>query len=94
MNQSIIRINLHSTLDREKSSEGNHLISKSKAFQSVGAIFLQIGRTHNKQRSKDVRVRTVVLLAFTLVKSHKNTGVSKVKLKKLCLTNAILPKQG
>ena len=61
-----------------KVSKGNNLISKSRAFHNVGAAYtkdlsknelshvLLIGGTHNKQGSKDARVRIVVLLTLTL----------------------------
>ena len=66
-----------------KVSKGNNLISKSRAFHNVGAPYtqdlsknelahvLQIGGTHNKQGSKDARVRIVILLTLNLIKSHK-----------------------
>ena len=60
-----------------KTSKGNNnRISKSRAFHNVGAAYtkdlsknelahvLLIGGTHNKQGSKDARVRIVVLLAL------------------------------
>ena len=65
---------------------GNNLISKSRAFYNVGAAYtkdlsknelahvLLIGGTHNKQGSKDARVRIVVLLTLSLIKSHKYSG--------------------
>ena len=55
-----------------KTSKGNHLISKSRAFYSVGAAYtkdlsnnelahvLLIGGTHNKQGSNDAHVRIAV----------------------------------
>ena len=61
----------------------NNLISKSRAFHNVGAAYtkdlsknelahvLLIGGTHNKQGSNDARVRIVVLLTLSLIKSHK-----------------------
>ena len=60
--------------------------SKSRAFHNVGAAYtkdlsknelahvLLIGETHNKQGSKDARVRIVVLLTLSLIKSHKYSG--------------------
>ena len=63
-------------------SKGNNLISKSRAFHNVGAAYtkdlsnnelahvLLIGGTHNKQGSKDARVRIVVLLTLSLIKSN------------------------
>ena len=69
-----------------KSSKGNNRISKSRAFHNVGATYtkdlsknelahvLLIGGTHNKQGSKDARVRIVVLLTLSLIKSHKYAG--------------------
>ena len=69
-----------------KASKGNNRISKSRAFHNVGAAYtkdlsknelahvLLIGETHNKQGSKDARVRIVVLLTFSLIKSHKYSG--------------------
>ena len=56
--------------------------SKSKTFHNVGAAYtigpsknelahlLLIEGTHNKQGSKDARVRIVVLLTLSLVKSR------------------------
>ena len=56
------------------------------AFHNVGAAYtkdlsknelahvLLIGGTHNKQGSKDARVRIVVLLTLNLIKSHKYSG--------------------
>ena len=67
-------------------SKGNNLTSKSRAFHNVGAAYtkdlsknelahvLLIGGTHNEQRSKDARVRIVVLLTLSLIKSHKYSG--------------------
>ena len=84
-----------------KASKGNNRISKSRAFHSVGAAYINdrsknelapillIGGTHNKQGSKDARVRIVILLTLNLIKSHKYSGavlltalpcVSKAKL--------------
>ena len=72
-------------------SKGNNL----KAFHNVGAAYtkdlsknelanvLQIGGTHNKQGSKDARVRIVVLLTLGLIKSHKYSGA--VWLTALCI---------
>ena len=69
-----------------KASKGNNRISKSRAFHNVGAAYtkylsknelahdLLIGGTHNKQGSKDARVRIVVLLTLSLIKSHKYSG--------------------
>ena len=69
-----------------KASKGNNCISKSRAFHNVGAAYtkdlsnnelahvLLIGRTHNKQGSQDARVRIVVLLTLSLIKSHKYSG--------------------
>ena len=65
-----------------KASKGNNRISKSRAFQNVGAAYINdrsknaltlillIGGTHNKQGSKDARVRIVVLLTLNLIQSH------------------------
>ena len=78
-----------------KASKGNNLISKSRAFHNVGAAYtkdlsknelahvLLIGGTHNKQGSKDARVRIVVLLTLSLIKSHKYSGA--VLLTALCV---------
>ena len=78
-----------------KASKGNNLISKSRAFHNVGAAYtkdisknelahvLLIGETHNKQGSKDARVRIVVLLTLSLIKSHKYSGA--VLLTALCV---------
>ena len=69
-----------------KASKGNNRISKSGAFHNVGAAYtkdlsknelahvLLIGGTHNKQGSKDARVRIVVLLTLSLIKSHIYSG--------------------
>ena len=69
-----------------KASKSNKRISKSRAFHNVGAAYtkdlsknklahvLLIGGTHNKQGSKDARVRIVVLLTLSLIKSHKYSG--------------------
>ena len=77
-----------------------NLISKSNAFHNVGAAYtkhlsknelahiLLIGGTHNKQGSKDARVRIVVLLILSLIKSHKYSGA--VLLTTLCVKNKIL----
>ena len=66
-----------------KASKGNNRISKSRAFHNVGPAYtkdlsknelahvLLIWGTHNKQGSKDARVRIVVLLTLSLIKSHK-----------------------
>ena len=43
----------------------------------------QIGGTHNKQGSKDARVRIVLLLTLSLIKSHKYSGA--VLLAALCI---------
>ena len=80
-----------------KVSKGNNRISKSRAFHNVGAAYtkdlsnnelayvLLIGGTHNKQGSKDARVRIVVLLTLSLIKSHKYYG--GVLLTALCVKN-------
>ena len=47
------------------------------------AHILLIGRTHNKQGSKDARVRIVVLLTLSLIKSHEYFGA--VLLTALCV---------
>ena len=77
-----------------KVSKGNNRISKSRAYHNVGAAYtkdlsknelahvLLIGGTHNKQGSKDARVRIVVLLSLSLIKSHKYSGT--VLLTALC----------
>ena len=82
-----------------KISKGNNLISKSRAFHNVGAAYtkdqskielahvLLIGGTHNKQGSKDARVRIVVLLTSSLIKSHKYSGA--VLLTALCVKSKI-----
>ena len=82
-----------------KVSKGNNLISKSRAFHTVGAAntkdlsknelahVLLIGGTHNKQGSKDARVRIVVLLTLSLIKSHKYFGA--VLLTALCVKSKI-----
>ena len=78
-----------------KPSKGNNLISKSRAFHSVGAAYINelarillIGGTHNKQGSKDARVRIVVLLTLNLIKSHKYSGA--VLLTALCVKSKII----
>ena len=70
-----------------KASMGNNRISKSMAFHSLGATYINdrskndlahillIEGTHNKQGSNDARVRIVVLLTLNLIKSHKYSGV-------------------
>ena len=82
-----------------KVSKGNNLISKLRAFHNVGAAYtkylsnnelahvLLIGGTHNKQGSKDARVRIVVLLSLSLIKSHKYSGA--VLLTTLCVKSKI-----
>ena len=82
-----------------KVSKGNNLISKSRAFHIVGAAYtkdlsknelvhvLVIGGTHNKQGSKDARVRIVVLLPLNLIKSHKYSCA--VLLTALCVKSKI-----
>ena len=82
-----------------KASKGNNRISKSMAFHNVGAAYtkdlsnnelthvLLIGGTHNKQGSKDARVRIVVLLTLSLIKSHKYSGA--VLLTALCVKSKI-----
>ena len=82
-----------------KASKGNNRISKSRAFHNVGAAYtkdlsknelahvLLIGGTHNKQGSKDARVRIVVLLTLSLIKSHKYSGA--VLLTALCVKSKI-----
>ena len=52
------------------------------------AHVLLIGGTYNKQGSKDVRVRMVVLLTLSLIKSHKYSGA--VLLTALCAKSKIL----
>ena len=82
-----------------KASKGNNRISKSRAFHNVGEAYtkdlsknelahvLLIGGTHNKQGSKDARVRIVVLLTLSLIKSHKYPGA--VLLTALCVKSKI-----
>ena len=83
-----------------KASKGNNRISKSRAFHNVGAAYtkdlsknelayvLLIGGTYNKQGLKDARVRIVVLLTFSLIKSHKYSGA--LLLTALCVKSKIL----
>ena len=81
-----------------KVSKGNNLISKSRAFHNAAytkylsknelAHVLLIGGTHNKQGSKVARVRIVVLLTLSLIKSHKYSGT--VLLTVLCVKSKIL----
>ena len=78
---------------------GNNILSKSMSFHSVGAAYINdrsknelahillIGGTHNKQGSKDARVRIVVLLTLSLIKSHKYSGA--VLLTALCVKSKI-----
>ena len=82
-----------------KASKGDNRISKSRAFHNVGAAYtkdlstnefahvLLIGGTHNKQGSKDARVRIVVLLTLSLIKSHKYSGA--VLFTALCVKSKI-----
>ena len=82
-----------------KASKGNNRISKSRAFHNVGAAYtkdlsknelahvLLIGGTHNKQGSKDARVRIVVFLILSLIKSHEYSGA--VLLTILCVKSKI-----
>ena len=82
-----------------KASKGNNRISKSRAFHSVGAAYINdrsknelahillIGGTHNKQGSKDARIRIVVLLTLNLIKSHMYSGA--VLLTALCVKSKI-----
>ena len=82
-----------------KASKGNNRISKSRAFHNVGAAYrkyqskkelahvLLIGGTHNKQGSKDARVRIVVLLTLSLIESHYYSGA--VLLTALCVKSKI-----
>ena len=63
----------------DQASKGNNRISKSRAFHNVGAAYtkelsknelahvLLIGGTHNKQGSKDARVRIGVLLTLRII---------------------------
>ena len=83
----------------ESITKGNNRISKSRAFHNVGAAYtndlsnnelahvLLIGGTHNKQGSKDARVRIVVLLTFSLIQSHKYSGA--LLLTTLCVKSKI-----
>ena len=69
------------------------------AFHNVGAAYtndlsknklahvLLIGGIHNKQGPKDARVRIVVLLTLSLIKSHKYSGA--VLLTALCVKSKI-----
>ena len=69
-----------------KAIKGNNPISKSRPIHNVGAAYiidrskneiaqlLLIGGTHNKQGSKDARVRIVVPLTLNLIKSLKYSG--------------------
>ena len=86
-----------------KVSKGNNLISKSRAFHNVGAAYtkdlsknelahvLLIGGTHNKQGSNDARVRIVVLLTLSLIKSHKYSGA--ILLTAVCVKSKIRRKK-
>ena len=83
-----------------KALKGNNRISKSSAFHNVVAAYtkdlsknelahvLLIGGTHNNQGSKYARVRIVVLLTLSLIKSHKYYGA--VLLTALCVKSKIL----
>ena len=78
-----------------KAPKGNNLISKSREFHNVGAAYINglsknelahvllIGGTHNKQGSNDARIRIVVLLTLSLIKSHTYSGA--VLLTALCM---------
>ena len=82
-----------------KASKDNNRISKSRTFHNVGAAYtrdlsknelahvLLIGGTHNKQGSKDARVRIVALLTLSLFKSHTYSGA--VLLTALCVKSKI-----
>ena len=82
-----------------KASKVNNRISKSRAFHSVGAEYINdrsknelphillIGGTHNKQGSKDAHVRIVVLSTLNPIKSHKYSGA--VLLTALCVKSKI-----
>ena len=83
-----------------KASKGNNRIYKSRSFHNVGAAYINgrsknelahillIGGTHNKQGSNDARVRIVVLLTLSLIKSHKYSGA--VLLTALCVKSKLL----
>ena len=83
-----------------ETSKNNNQISKSRTFHNVKTTYtknisknelahvLLIGGTHNKQGSKDARVRIVVLLPLNLIKSHKYSGA--VLLTALCVKSKIL----
>ena len=78
-----------------EASKGNNRISKSRAFHNVGAAYTKdLSKNelahvlHNKQGSKDARVRIVVLLTLSLIKSHKYSGA--VLLTALCVKSKIL----
>ena len=78
-----------------KTSKGNNRISTSRTFHNDGTAYtkdlsknelahvLLIGGTHNKQGSKDARVRIVVLLTLSQIKSHEYSGA--VLLTALCV---------
>ena len=51
------------------------------------AHVLLIGGTHNKQGSKDARVRIVVILTLSLIKSHTYSGA--VLLIAMCVKSKI-----
>ena len=82
-----------------KASKGNNRISKSMAFHSVGAAYINdrsknefahillIGGTHKKQGSKDARVRIALLLTLNLIKSHTYSGA--LLLTALCVKSKI-----
>ena len=59
-----------------------------KISENELAHVLLIGGTHNKQGSKDARVRIVVLVTFSLIKSHKYSGA--VLLTALCVKSKTL----
>ena len=71
-----------------EASQGNNLMSKSRVLHSVGATYINdrsknllahillTERTRNKQRSNDARVLTIVLLSWTLIKSHHRKPAS------------------
>ena len=80
-----------------KASKGNNLISKSRALHTVGVAYINdrsknelahillIGGTHNKQGSKDARVRIVVPLSLNYL-NHSGA----VLLTALCVKSIIL----
>ena len=86
-------------LDILKESTSNNRMSKSRIFHNVWAAHMNDypkntllqtllnGGTRNQQGSNETRVRTVVLISFMLIKSHKYSVA--VVLTALCVKSII-----